>query len=110
MQLVHTFVTNDGGVFEKLSDLHVWAPAFKEQRLARQGRSITAMLLRTWRLKQQIDLPQDAAYWGCFSWGAEHLHPRLDLPACIQLERMRSDMPWVQNPMGTGTTLVAMCG
>ena len=70
MQVQSSFWTHDLRVFEALEELHIWSPAFKAKRLqARQRQPVTALLLRVWNLHQPIELQQDDAFWGCFSWG-----------------------------------------
>jgi hypothetical protein len=71
LQLEDSFWTHDATVFDALNDMHIWAPSFKEKRLAvREGRPVTALLLRVWNFEAPVLLPQDKAFWGCFSWGA----------------------------------------
>ena len=71
VQVEDSIVTQGDSIFDALEDLHICTARFKASRLRDPSRPTTAMLLRTWLLPHPVQLLQDPAYWGCFSWGAQ---------------------------------------
>eukprot|EP00892_Ulva_mutabilis_P007818 jgi/Ulvmu1/5408/UM022_0203.1 len=63
------FTTMNADVFYMLEDLHIWTDSFYAKRLERRtSQPITVILLRAWRFKEPVILPQADSHWGCFSW------------------------------------------
>ena len=61
--------TNDADVLLSLSAFHIWSDAFILNRLGwRKSQPVTILELKCSRLKKTLHLPQNEAYWGCFSF------------------------------------------
>lgn len=63
------WATPDARLLAATDPLHVWGPAFLDQRLKwRPTQPVTLLELRCYRLRQPLILPSREEYWGCFSW------------------------------------------
>jgi hypothetical protein len=69
MQVEEQFTTEERDGLNSLHSLHIWTDEFLAKRFGNKQKPITALLLRVWQFDEPITLPQDDAYWGCFSWG-----------------------------------------
>lgn len=72
-------------VLRELDPLHIWSAELAGTRLApAPARPIHVLLLRVHNLRRAVDLAQDTALWGCFSWGAPRAEPphRADATNC----------------------------
>lgn len=59
----------DRETLDKLRDLHIWTDEFAEERLKwKRKNPLHVLLLRVYRLEEELSVPTIPAYTGCKSW------------------------------------------
>jgi len=68
-QITDIFLTRDADKVAALADFHIWQPQLAQKRLRWKAKQpLYVLALRTYRLKQPVEIEWQEAYGGCRSW------------------------------------------
>jgi len=68
-EVVQDIEVTDQETLDKLRDFHIWTDGFAEERLKwKRTKPLHVLVLRVYKLDEEVELPIVPAYTGCKSW------------------------------------------